>query len=375
MIFSYLKKYLGIFVLAVAIIAVYKTFDNFGAVLGWLGTLSKLLTPFFISFAIAYLLYPLCLRIETVFHNSKAAFLRKNRRGLAIACTYTAVLIVLALSVSFIVPIAMKSIADLIAYLPTLIPKIADFARDFDFYGINTETLISNISIDKILAQLDLTNINKYAEGVMGISNMLLNIVMGFIISVYILLDRHNLKNGVIRIARLYIKPSTELLVRKYLRSINNFVYKYIVCQFAYAIIVFVLALISLSLLKVKYAVALAAMLGIFNLIPYFGAIIAGVIAVIITAFTMSLGKAAAVAIAIVILQQVDSNVINPALVKDQLAVKPFWVILGILIGGGFFGVLGVFFAAPVMALFKIMLNDYLTIKENGGFSDDKNKM
>lgn len=375
MIFSYLKKYLGIFVLAVAIIAVYKTFDNFGAVLGWLGTLSKLLTPFFISFAIAYLIYPLCLRIETGFHKSKLTFLRKNRRGLAIACAYIAVLVVIAIIVSFIVPIAMKSIADLIAYLPTLIPKLTTFARDFDFYGINAETLFNNISIDKILSHLDLTNINKYAEGVMGISNMLLNIVMGFIISVYILLDRHNLKNGVIRILRLYIKPSTELLIRKYLRSINNFVYKYIVCQFADAIIVFVLALITLSLFRVKYAVALAAMLGVFNLIPYFGAIIAGVIAVIITTFTMSLGKAAIVAVVIVILQQIDSNVINPALVKDQLAVKPFWVILGILIGGGFFGVLGIFFAAPVMALLKVMLNDYLTIKENGGFSDDKNKM
>lgn len=370
MIFKYLKQHLGFFILAVAIIAVYKTFDNISSVLGWLNTLTKLLTPFFISFAIAYLLYPLCKRIECVFGKAKLAYLRKNRRGLAVLCVYIAVFIVFGAVISFLVPIALSSISDLIAYLPTLIPNIVSFIQNFDFYGINVNTIIDAIDIEAFINRLDLTNITKYAEGFMGFSNALVNIVMGIIISVYVLLDRHNLKSGFSRITRLCVKPKTALLTKKYVTSINTFIYKYIVCQFADAVIIFFLMLIALSLFRVKYAAAFAAFLGIFNLIPYFGALIAGVITVVITAFTSSPTTALLVAIVILVLQQIDANIINPALVKDQLAVKPFWVILGILIGGAFFGALGIFFAAPVMALLKIMLNDYLTIKESGGISD-----
>lgn len=365
MILSYLKKNLGFFIMVVAIIAVYKTFDNFSSIIDWLKTLSKLLTPFFISFAIAYLLYPPCKKIEALFKKSKFSFFRKRCRGLAIFCVYFACFVVLGMIFSFLIPIAVESISDLIDYLPVLIPNIVHYVQNFNFYGINLETIMNTINVDAIVAQLDLANINKYAEGVVAFSSTLFNVIMGVIISVYILLDRSNLRKGVIRIANLYIKPSTAIFAKKYIHSINTFVYKYIVCQFADALIVFVLMLITFSIFRVKYAAALAAFLGVFNLIPYFGAIISGVAVVIITAFTSSPTTAIIVAVAILVLQQLDANIINPAIVKDQLDVKPFWIILGILVGGAFFGPLGVFFAAPVMALLKLMLDDYLSIKES----------
>lgn len=360
--FSGLKKYLGTFVLAVAVIAVYKTFDNISVILEWFGKLGNLLTPFFISFAIAYLLYPLCLKAEKLMQGSKAAFIHKNRRGLAIAIVYIGLLVVLALIISFIVPIAIKNISDFVNYFPTLMQNITAFLKDFDGFDINN--FYSNFSVEKLISHFELSNINKYAAGVMGISSMFMNIVMAFIISVYILLDRHNLKAAVMRVSRLFVKPRAEALIKKYLKSINTFVYKYIVCQLTDALIVFILALVVLSLMRVKYSPIFAALLGICNLIPYFGAIIASVTAIVVTIFTATPGKAVMVGIALLVLQQIDGNVINPALVKDQLSVKPFWVILGILIGGGFFGVLGILFAAPVMALLKLMINDYLTIKE-----------
>lgn len=359
-----LKKYLGIFILAVAIIAVYKTFDNFSIILDWFGTLGKLLTPFFISFAIAYLLYPLCLAAERRFEKSKLAFFSKNRRGLAVAAVYVSLLILVALVISFIVPIAAKNISDFVNYFPSLVQNITAFLEDFDFYGLNFSKLTDKFSLEKLISGFELSSINKYAAGVMGISSAILNIAMAFIISVYILLDRHNLKAGAIRVGRLFIRPRAEMLIKKYVKSINTFVYKYISCQLTDAFIVFVLSLIVLSVMRVRYSPIFAALLGICNLIPYFGAIIASVVIIVVTLFTSTIGKAVAVGIAILVMQQLDANVINPALVKDQLSVKPFWVILGILIGGGFFGVLGIFFAAPVMALLKIMFNDYITVKE-----------
>ncbi len=362
--FKNLKSYIGIFLLASAIIAVYKLFDNIPYIFSAFGALCKLLTPFFISFAIAYLLYPLCRRAEVLMERSRKASVRKNRRGLAVAAVYLTALLVLVIIFSFIVPIAAKNISDFAVYLPVLTQKIFKAVQDFDFYGLNFDLLIENVSPEKIISSFELNNINKYAEGVMGISNMFLNIFMGIIISVYILLDRHNLKGIAVRVMKLFLAPAVFENIRKYVKIINSFVYQYIVCQLADALIIFALSLIVLLIMRVPYAPVFAALTGLFNLIPYFGAITAGIVTVVTTIFTASIGKALAVAAAVLILQQIDGNIINPALVKDRLSVKPFWVILGILLGGAFFGILGIFFAAPIMAFLKILINDFLTAKE-----------
>ncbi len=362
--FKELKKYLGIFILATAIIAVYKTFDNFNGIIAFFGRMCGLLTPFFISAAIAYLLYPLCRGAEVRLARSRYTAVRKNRRGIAVAVVYAGIALILSGIIAFAVPIAMRSISDFVAYCPVLVKNIITALRETDFYGFKFEMFFKDITPDKILSKLELSNIGKYAEGVMGISSSFLNIFMGIIISVYILLDRTNLKTSFMRAAKLFIKPNAMAFIRKYFLSINTFVYKYVVCQFTDAFIVFVLSLVTLSVMRIKYATVFAVMLGICNLIPYFGAIIAGVVSTVVTLFVMGPAKACAVGVSVLVLQQIDGNIINPALVKDSLNVKPFWVILGILVGGGFFGVLGIFFASPVMALLNVMLNDFLNIKE-----------
>lgn len=362
--FKELKKYLGLFVFAVAVIAVYKTFDNFNGTIAFFQRLCGLLTPFFIAFAIAYLLYPLCRRLEARFERSRRAFIRKNRRGIAVAVVYAGILAALAGIIAFIVPLAMRSISDFIAYSPALIKNMIAFLRETDFYGFNLDSLLGSITPEKVLSKFEVSSIGKYAEGVMGISSSFFNVFMGVIISVYILLDRSNLKAAFMRVADLAVKPSARSFFRKYAVSINTFVYKYIVCQFTDALIVFALSLVVFAVMRIKYATVFAVMLGLCNLIPYFGAIISGVVSAVVTLFVMGPAKACMVAAAILVLQQIDGNIINPALVKDQLNVKPFWVILGILVGGSFFGVLGIFFASPVMALLNVMLNDFLTLKE-----------
>lgn len=362
--FKELKKYLGLFILAVAVIAVYKTFDNFNGIIAFFKRLCGLLTPFFIAFAIAYLLYPLCRRLEARLGRSKRGFIRRGRRGMAVAVVYAGIIAVLAGIIAFIVPLAMRSISDFIAYSPALIKNIITFLRETDFYGFKFDSLLGSITPEKILSKFEVSSIGKYAEGVMGISSSFFNVFMGIIISVYVLLDRSNLKSAFMRVASLAVKPSARGFIRKYALSINTFVYRYIVCQFTDALIVFALSLVVFAAMRIKYATVFAAMLGLCNLIPYFGAIISGVVSTVVTLFVMGPAKACMIAVAILVLQQVDGNIINPALVKDHLNVKPFWVILGILVGGSFFGVLGIFFASPVMALLNVMLNDFLTLKE-----------
>ena len=118
-----------------------------------------------------------------------------------------------------------------------------------------------------------------------------------------------------------------------------------------------------MSILNVKYAVLLGFMIGLANIIPYFGAIIAIVIATIITFFTGGLSQAIWMVIVVTILQQIDANVINPKIVGDSLKISPLLVIFAVTLGGAYFGVIGMFLAVPVVAVLKLIIDDFIEWK------------
>ena len=120
-----------------------------------------------------------------------------------------------------------------------------------------------------------------------------------------------------------------------------------------------------MSILKVKYAVLLGFMIGLFNLIPYFGVIVAVAIAIIVTLLTGGIGQTIAMAIVVIVLQQIDANIINPKIVGNSLQISQLVVIFAVTIGGAYFGVLGMFLAVPVVTIIKMIMEDYIEEKES----------
>ena len=118
-----------------------------------------------------------------------------------------------------------------------------------------------------------------------------------------------------------------------------------------------------MTIMGVKYAALLGFLIGLFNLIPFFGAIVAVVIAIFITLCTGGLGKAIWLAIVVIILQQIDANIINPKIIGDKLKISPILVIFSVTFAGAYFGVLGMFLAVPIVAMLKLIINDYLDYK------------
>ncbi len=364
-----LKKYLGLFVLGVLLIAVYKTFDNFGYVIDWGKNLLALLTPFVIGGCIAYVLYIPCRKIEALCQKTKVAFLEKHQCGIAIAAIYLIFFAAVTLLLFAVVPALVRSIKEFIEQLPVLIQGLFDWLNSFGIYEFNSNSLVrflneNLLSADKLLSGFTFDHVNRYAKGVMSVGTALFNAFMGIIISVYILIDRHNLKESFARFFRAYGSPKYRSTVVWYGRKINEFIHLYISCQLVDAVVVFVLSFLVLAVLRVKYAILLALIMGSFNLIPYFGAITATVLAAMITAFTKDFTAGLIVAASMIVLQQLDANFIQPRLLSGSLNVQPFWVILGIILGGGLFGVLGIFLAVPMFALLRIILLDVLERRE-----------
>lgn len=118
-----------------------------------------------------------------------------------------------------------------------------------------------------------------------------------------------------------------------------------------------------MTIMGIKYAPLLGFLIGLFNIIPYIGAIIAVVISALITLITGGTSQAIWMLIVVIILQQIDANIINPKIVGQSLKVSPLLVLFSVTIGGAYFGILGMFLAVPVAAIIKIIAEDYVNYK------------
>jgi len=357
-------SYIKIFLLAFAIIVVYKTFDNLGVIFDVIKSFISIISPVLIGFAIAFLLYPVCNILEKWYGKCKWKFVHNKRRAFSVITIIIAFLLLLSLVISFIVPAIVKSAVDLVGQLPAIYNGIVKIINNLGFEEFDAWSVISSIPLEKVIEKFEFANINKYIKGVASVSSVVVDFVLSLILAVYILLDRDMLKKGVTRIAKLIFKQNTLEVVGEYGKLTCGYMYKYFGCLLVDASVVFALSFILLLILGVQYAPLLALVMGLLNIIPYFGALIAVVTVIIITMVTSSFSKAIITGICLVVLQQIDANIIQPAIVKDSLKIQPFWVLVAILIGGGLFGIVGIIVSVPVMAIILKIADDFITSRE-----------
>ena len=186
---------------------------------------------------------------------------------------------------------------------------------------------------------------------------------VAIVVSIYILAERNEILSFLKKLTQSMFKEKTVNKIEKYFYKANGVFFKFISSQFIDALIVGILATLVMRILNIKYAILLGFAIGLFNMIPYFGAIIAISISAIITLITGGLSKAAIMLVSIIILQQIDANIINPKIIGDSLEISPILVILSVTIGGGYFGIIGMFLGVPVAAILKILVNDYIDNK------------
>ncbi len=378
------KNYLAVFILAVLIIAVYKTFDNIGALFEVVRTFFEIITPFVIGFGIAFLLYPLCIMMERVFQRSKFNFVKKRRRGFSVLIVFTVFFAIIGTVLWFIIPALAKSFTNLKDFFTTDMPGNIRVAvakiNELGLYIGEPHTpeywleFFSAENIMKTLSLIHFEDIGKYAGKIVSASSSVFDGVMSIIIAIYILIDRESLKHAAKIVFKNTLKEKTISRIRVYVDMAVEFMYRYIFCVLLDALIVSLFASIVLSLIGVKYGVLLGLMIGILNIIPYFGAIVGTVVAAIVTIFTNDFTTAVILAVSMIILQQIDANVIQPRLIDNSFSIKPFWVIFGVLVGGGFFGMWGILLAIPFMALAKEIIEDYFewkNAKEKEGLSEE----
>jgi len=363
------KKWIGWFIFAIAIIVVYKLLDNFGEITVWVKNLISILMPFIMAVILAYLFYLPCRRVEGIFNKSKAKLVKKRARWLAIFTVYIIAIIIVIIVIKFIVPTVYESLTELITALPgyykSAIETIDNLPEDSVVNQINLKSIIQNLGDINLTDFLNLEMIGEYAKGIIGVATTIFDVFVTIVVSMYLLAERSQIVGFARRLCNAIFNKNIYTHIGKYFRESNEIFFRFVSSQIIDAIIVGILTSIAMSVMGVKYGVLLGFMIGLFNLIPFLGAIIAIVFAIIITLFTGGISQAIWMAVVVIVLQQIDANIINPKILGDSLEISPILIIFSITVIGAYFGIMGMFLAVPIVAMIKLLINDYIKYKES----------
>ncbi len=349
---------------------------NWSQFVSFMSNVLSALTPFVIAFFIAYILNPLVKWFEGLF---KKSFMKsrsaKACKILAISITYIVVLACLSIIILYITPELVNSAKDLETTYKKI--NVADVENGIDeflsgfsktFPGLNVVMLENKVN-DMIPKLFNYgTDIISYLLTIsVSIVRMVINILLAFVISCYMLADKNSLKHNFKRITFCILPKKRASSFLQTLRECNTIFSKFIVGKSIDSLIIGIICFIAMSILRLDYAILLSIIVGVTNMIPYFGPFIGAVPGVLIYLFLNPV-HALIFSIMIFILQQFDGLYLGPKILGESTGLTPLWVIFGITLGGAYAGVLGMFLGVPFIAVFAYLANKFLNnrLKKKG---------
>lgn len=306
--------------------------------------------PFIIACLIAYLLYPVIKKIHSF----------NIHKGIAILLIYILFFGGIAYLTYRVYPAIIHQLRDFNEHLPQFIATYQDMIyRLYEFTSFLPESvhdkmdqLINSVeqSLDKVLAKL--------VGGFTKIFDMIVVITVIPVLVFYFLKDYDKIKNFFKKFIPKKYQRQSSIMCQAIDKSLGSYIRgQLIVCLF-----VSVATFIVFYFLKIKYALLLAVILGLTNIIPYFGPIIGAVPAIAITFMTS--GKLVIfVLISIFVIQLIESNLLSPYIVGKSIDIHPVAIIFALLLGGELFGVIGMIIAVPLLTILKVITNHVLAFR------------
>lgn len=377
-------------------IAAALIFIRWQAVLGGIRYLNQVLAPITYGAVLAYLLSPVYNRVYRLAEMAIKPYLKtgKKRNGLVKAIATIASLVFLLTVVmglfQLILPRVFDSIKGIINSIPGNASKIGIWIETLfaDYPDIEGLVLrVYNEGVNKLLSVLQSTtdlipNIEKVITGVytglytsiMGTVNLAKNMLIGIIVMLYLL----NIKDILTAQAKkviysLFSLPAANEMVEKW-RFIHRVFGGFIIGKLLDSLIIGVLTFVWLSILEMPYTVLISVIVGVTNIIPFFGPFI-GAIPSALLVLLVSPKKCLWFLLSILAIQQLDGNIIGPKILGNSTGLSSFWVLFAILFFGGILGPVGMIIGVPTFAVFYRLLaewvNTRLKRKELSTITDD----
>ncbi len=358
------------FIFAVAVIAVYKTFDNFNSIMEFLGKLVTALSPFITGFVIAYVLNIPIKRINRLLSKTKIKFVSSHSLGISILVSYIGAVAVIALVVGAVVPAIYKNLSDFYQNLNVYLANFKEYVKNvelFKRYDIlqNFDEFDISGSLFSLMKRVDSASVQKYAVGFFSATSGIVNVVVSIIASVYMIIEKDTIIACCKRGVNAFVKESWTDDVFSYCNRINEVFTSYIYSRVLVCLAMGLLCFVVLSVMRVRYAFALGMFIGFCDIIPYFGSIFATIVAIFINLLSGGVWNTVWIGIVLLILQQIDGNIIAPKIMGNKLEISPLLTVVSVVVGGKLFGFVGMALSVPIAAVLKIVLADIITAVEN----------
>ncbi len=335
----------------------YRIINNIENIGSIVHKISSLLSYFIWGFVIAYLLNPLMVYIEKK---------TKIKRIYSISIIYTILVGIIILIITLVTPNVIKSAADLF----NNIPQFADKAYTWSTNFLSENELLNKFDVTSYLKSY-LTTFNKdittyfnpglqiIFNNLMGLSSFFMKLTSGIVISVYFLMDKESIIFNLKKFVYSILSEPIAIKIIDFGKIVNTIFNKYFVGKIIDSIIFGIITFIGFMIFKIPYALPFSLGIGITNMIPYFGNIIGMAPAALITIFFSPI-KSVELVLFIITLSTIDGWFISPKIIGDKVGISPLLIILGIVLGGGLFGILGMLLGVPTIALIKTLLEGFM---------------
>ena len=384
---KYLHWGVTAFVVIAASILFYAFVNNLAWLRGALRTIGGILSPFIWGLVIAYLLYPLMkLYSRSMFlplshwilkkHPKKDSHIPALARGLSVFLCIISLLVLIAGLVSLVVPQLVSSIVRIIENGSSYIDRAGEWLKSVlrslpgdwsdeiadSFGNLSNELLtLATEYLPQLQSLMDPSNmtetissltktIGSVGANVFGVFRGIYNVLIGIIVSVYMLYSQETFAARVKKLLYCVFSVEASEKILDGARFTNQVFMGFLSGKILDSFLVGILCFIGCSLLRIPYALLVSVVVGITNIIPFFGPFIGAVPSVFII-LTESPLKALIFLIFVVVLQQFDGNILGPKILGNRIGINGFWVLFAIILGAGLFGFGGMLLGVPVFVI------------------------
>ena len=359
----------AVIVSAIAIMIIF----NFDSVMSKLSVLGAVATPIIIGIFCAYLLNPLMTKIENGPLKKLSGSAEKKKRGqaraISVTLTMLAVLLILALIIIMVIPQLVENIVFIIGNMDSYINTIKEWLNKIfednpalvEFLGNPLDDFNKFIAgIWKQYSTELMGMVGNVATTVWAIIDTMKNVLLGLIISIYLLARKEMFIGQTKKFIFAFLKVERAQRFLSVCREASKKFLGSIIGKIIEAFIVAILCFIGCTVLQLPYSLLIAAIMFVFNLIPYVGPFIGAIPCTLLLLLSERPIQALWFIIFVVVLQTIDGNIIAPWILGDSTGLPAVWILIAILIGGGLFGMLGMLLGVPVFAVLYMLVKDFI---------------
>ena len=396
-----IKKYMSAgataFLVIVFSIVVFFAMFRLDAISSFLKTVFTILQPIVFGLVIAYVLNPVVRfferNLEKLTKKKKVKSLAKKKAVIRKTSIFLSIILtvaVLAVLLNMIIPELVQSITKLVVELPERFQYVADYFAKIEGGSSHFSSTVEGLIIKAIDSLQVWFNdnfaskanewIGMFAISIKNVASVILNIVIGVIISVYLLSDKEGFIGKSKKLIYAVFGTKKANIIVDTIRRSHNIFSGFIIGKVIDSAIIGVLCFILMSIFRLPYALIVSVLVGVTNIIPFFGPFIGAIPSAILILITSPL-QGLYFVILIIVLQQLDGNIIGPKILSQSTGLSPFWVVFAILLGGGLFGFVGMLIGVPTFAVIydiitriinAVLVKNVLPVN-SGEYTDIKN--